>query len=274
MKDGRKLVAIGGIGLGAEEVGPLIRRIELLCEKTGFPKKEPFKWSPDRNRHWMHENLKDEARTTFYRELMELVVEADGTALVMMEDDQSKPILRGLSHEESVVQMFLERVSGLCRSEGSQAYVIADRSKSKAEDDEKFLAACLEAIESKDSYVLPEKIAHPVVSAPFRLSRMLQVADVITSCTAALVGGSNFAAEIFPFIRPMFARNQHGMIGGTGIKIHPGYRYVNLYHWLFEDSHYYRLGSGQPLPMSERPYDTGADSYSIKLTLNGEELYV
>jgi hypothetical protein len=51
----------------------------------------------------------------------------------------------------------------------------------------------------------------------------------------------------------MFPRD-FGRIGGLGLKIHPDFRYANLYHWLLGDSHFVRYQSGYPLPFKSRPY--------------------
>ncbi len=45
-----------------------------------------------------------------------------------------------------------------------------------------------------------------------------------------------------------------GLPPGEEFKLHPDYRYVNLYHWLLGDSHYLRNMGGWPLPFQTRPY--------------------
>lgn len=274
MKDGRKLIAMGGVGVGAEEVGPLTREIDALCKSAGFPKRAAFKWSPQRDARsrWMHESLRDGDRTKFYEDLFKLMVKAEASVLVMIEDEKSKPIRPGLTHQQSVVRMLLERISLESASEDSEAFVIADRSKSKATEEEAFLADCLDAIESDDFFVKYERIAHPVVSAPFAISRLLQVADVVTSCVNAYVSGGGYAAQIFPLIKPML-RTSDGVIGGVGVKIHADFRYRNLYHHLLGDSHYTEKGTKTTLPDIAFPYWQDGDSYSLKLKMpDGETI--
>jgi hypothetical protein len=55
-------------------------------------------------------------------------------------------------------------------------------------------------------------------------------------------------------------RSAGGRIGGTGLKIHPDRRYVNLYHWLLGDTTFVKGGSSSPLPLSDHPYATSPDT--------------
>jgi hypothetical protein len=87
-----------------------------------------------------------------------------------------------------------------------------------------------------------------------KLLRLVQLADLITSCTTALVVGENrFAPITFQYIRPLL-RSEGGRIGGVGLKIHPAHRCPNLYHWLVGDRDYMhdssrvRIEGGNLLP--------------------------
>jgi hypothetical protein len=69
-----------------------------------------------------------------------------------------------------------------------------------------------------------------------RHSRLMQLADLITSCTLSYVGGqvehhtTLFKEKVAPQLRSM-----GGRIWGYGLKIQPDFRYGNLYHWLLGD---------------------------------------
>jgi hypothetical protein len=78
--------------------------------------------------------------------------------------------------------------------------------------------------------------------------------------TALVPGESQFAPAVFAQVRPIL-RSELGRIGGAGVKIHPDFRYVNLYHWLFGDEHFVRFNVGTPLPFRNRPYGTSPDVY-------------
>jgi hypothetical protein len=56
----RELIAIGGFSIGAEEVGPLSGSIDTLCDQTGFPANEEFKWSPPPD-SWMAGSVRTRA---------------------------------------------------------------------------------------------------------------------------------------------------------------------------------------------------------------------
>jgi hypothetical protein len=118
---------------------------------------------------------------------------------------------------------------------------------------------CLETLQAGTNYVLPDRIAINVVSTPSKLVRLLQLADVVTSCTTAMVSGeNNFAPLIFPEVRKLMVSSL-GRVGGYGLKIHPDVRYRNLYHWLVGDTHFVRgwMGGPMPMPLSSYPYSKG-----------------
>jgi hypothetical protein len=49
-------------------------------------------------------------------------------------------------------------------------------------------------------------------------------------------------------------RTELGRCGGVGMKIHPDFRYANLYHWLLGDEFFARYMSAVPLPLMGRKY--------------------
>ena len=119
---------------------------------------------------------------------------------------------------------------------------------------EKDLTNCLETIEAGTTYIKPDCIALNVLSANSKYIRLLQAADLVTSCTLALVSGENtFSPKVFEKIKPLFD-SEKDRIGGVGLKIHPDFKYANLYHWLVGDTHFVRSNAGIPLPLSGRPY--------------------
>jgi hypothetical protein len=53
-------------------------------------------------------------------------------------------------------------------------------------------------------------------------------------------------------------RSPLGHIGGRGVKIHPGYNCMNLYHWVLNDAD----NNGTLLPLLDRAYsENGQDFY-------------
>ena len=93
-----------------------------------------------------------------------------------------------------------------------------------------------------------------VVSSPSKFIRLLQIADVVVGCTLAIVAGEKrYAPLTFKEIKPMLDKGLGG-IGGTGLKIHPDFKYVNLYHWIAGDATYVKNMRGWNLPKDGHPY--------------------
>jgi hypothetical protein len=95
-----------------------------------------------------------------------------------------------------------------------------------------------------------------MVTEDSRRSRLLQLADVVTGCTTALVCGEEaWAPALFSSIKPLLDGSETRK-GGVGLKIHPDLLYANLYHWLLGDTHLWKGSTGFGLPRSGLPYGT------------------
>jgi hypothetical protein len=209
----------------------------------------------------MRKKLVGPHRRGFFLDVIAALAQAHVQVVVVVEDTVSGPANRGLSHEEDIVVLFLERVATRLRERHSRGLIIADRPGGDRADEDRFLSAYLELLASGTEFVQPREIIVSVAFTPSKLSRLLQAADLVTGCTLSLISGEMaFAPEIFVAINPLVARSLD-RCGGIGIKIHPDFRYVNLYRWLFGDSHHIRQGSGLPLPHLSRPYSTGPDAF-------------
>ncbi len=69
-------------------------------------------------------------------------------------------------------------------------------------------------------YVQFDRIAINLLCTQSRFNRLLQCADVVTSCVTAYVAGENvWSPRIFSAIKPLLHSNG-GRIGGCGIKFH------------------------------------------------------
>jgi hypothetical protein len=132
--------------------------------------------------------------------------------------------------------------------------VIADRPSGSRVNETRFLKGCLETLQSGTDYVKPQRIALNVPSTSSDMVRLLQVADVITSCTVARIAGENrFSPSIFSVVKKML-RCANGRIGGVGVKIHPDLKYLNLYHWVLDDTMFLKDGCSEPLPNQHHLY--------------------
>jgi hypothetical protein len=256
----RPLIALGGLLVGEENVQSLNEAIEACCEQAGFPNGSEFKWSPGREL-WMWKSLVGPKRRRFFLDVVDALAQAHAQVVVVVEDTVSRPANTGLSHEEDLVVLFLERVASRLRDRHSRGLIIADRPGGDRAAEDRFLNAYLELVARGTEFVQPREIIISVAFTASKLSRLLQAADLVTGCTLSLISGEQvFAPEIFAAIHPLVPR-AWDRCGGIGIKIHPDLRYVNLYHWLYGDSHHIRQGSGLPLPLRSYGYFTGADVF-------------
>lgn len=202
----------------------------------------------------MYRNLKFDARESFFVAALKLAITADVTAIVCVDDaSRATATVRAESHEEDVITLLLERADLLLASQSAQAIVVVDRPSGNRAAEVKYLAKRLETINAGTEYVSLQHFSL-VLATQSRLVRLLQLTDLIVSCTLQYVAGEAvYSPPIFEHIKPLL-RSDYGRIGGAGLKIHPDFTYANLYHWLCGDTHFVRYQSGIPLPFPGRPY--------------------
>ncbi len=247
------LVAIGGLNVAVEEVRDIGQELDQICANAGFPPNQEFKWSPGREL-WMWDNLASGKRQNFFIGVLRVLKEKEVVAFVVIADTTCGSATGARSPEVDVTTMFLERVEQQCERNRSEGFVVVDRPSGDRRDEDAFLLDCLETLQSGTKFVKPTRIIHNVVSTPSKLSRLLQAADLVTGCTLAAVSGeTEHAPVVFNEIRPMLDQNM-GRTGGYGLKFHPDFKYANLYHWLADDTHFWKSGSGHPMPLPGYPY--------------------
>jgi len=248
------IIALGGIRVRADYVSSLESSLQAICDNTGFPQGEEFKWSPGREL-WMRDYLVEESRSHFFIKILEELDDYDVVATVVLEDANcNKAEPRCSSSQEDVTLLFLERVQRQLQRAEVEGIIIADRPSGGRSDEDNYLFYTLESIQQGTSYVGMDNIMINVVSTPSKYIRLLQAADLVTSCITNFVcGESNYSPPVFKFILPLLDK-QSERIGGFGLKIHPDYKYMNLYYWLLNDD-YCRKGYVQKhLPNDEFPY--------------------
>jgi hypothetical protein len=254
------LTAIGGVHVPGPAVAGLERRIDEICRSAGFPDGQEFKWSPAQDL-WMRRHLPEAPRQSFFRSVLEACAKFGARAIVVVEDTTCRTATDATSPLLDLTRMFIERVDGQLKRSHRHGVIIADRPSGGPSQDTKFLASCLETLQQGTAYVKPECVAINVLSTPSHLVRLLQVADLVTSCTTAHVAGRyRYARPLFvDWVHPLLHRGHGGRVGGYGLKLHPGYRYLNLYHWLLGDRQFGRNGAYVTLPDPERWYPSSAD---------------
>ena len=248
------LVAIGGVMVSHTDLASLQDEIDHLCRDAGFPAGEPFKWSPGPDL-WMRDNLIGAARADFYEQVLTAARDRNVEALVVIEETNHAPATGAATPELDVTTMFLERADTEFGQASTKGVVVVDRPGGDRKDEEKFLAECADTLQAGTDYSRTEHTLF-VVSAPSKLLRLLQLADVVTSCTTAHIGGeTTWAPSTFHHIEPLLCRSWMGSVGGAGVKLHPDFRLANLYHWLLGDQHF----RGVTLPLTTRKYATSPD---------------
>jgi hypothetical protein len=241
------LVAVGGLHVPGDKVRQLELELDALCGQFGFPPGAEFKWSPDK-KMWEHANLQLERREAFHLQALSRAEQAGAKAIVVMEDTKkNRAINDAASPEEDVTRMFLERAQRSL-APGQYAIAVFDRPGGDRKAETSFLAATLSTLREGTTYSTLDRLAL-AVSTDSRLSRLVQLADVVTGCTTSYVAGEDthspkiFKEGVFPLLR-----EDYGCKGGRGVKIHPDQRYGNLYHWLLGDGLFVRHQGGLELP--------------------------
>lgn len=255
-RDGmRPLVAAGCVVVNIDAVQPLISALDNLCRDRGFPPGDEFKWSPNRGA-WMYASLRGSDRTNFFRDVLAAGVEHEVTGIVCVSETATLPATNDAeSAFQDAVTLLLERVNKYAQEMRSNAIVVADRPGGGSRQAAAFIEACGSVLRGGTNYSEFDHIPMNVVTTDSQYNRLVQLADVVTSCTTAFVGGEpDYSAAVFEFIKPMLRHNM-GRIGGRGLKLHPDFRLMNLYHWLVGDTH---TGEGLPLPMADRLYAESA----------------
>lgn len=146
--------------------------------------------------------------------------------------------------------IFLERAQASLGRD-RHALVVFDRPGGGPQAEFHFLSKTINRIRAGTAYTKLDKLAL-ALAADSKLSRLLQLADVVTSCSRAFVSGeTTWSPQIFnEGILPIL-REDYGCKGGRGLKIQPDLRYGNLYHWLLGDTYFVRYQQGFPLPSTE-----------------------
>jgi hypothetical protein len=252
------IVAIGGIHVPSEVARELEKQLNSLCSHAGFPDGEEFKWSPGRDL-WMARHLVDADRQDFFRSVLDLLNERGVKVIVVAEDiSRSAATPDAPSRLIDVSRLLIERIDNQLRRAGKDIVIIVDSPPGDRAAEKAFLANCYDTLQHGTSFVKPQRIALNVLSTSSKLVRLVQAADLVTSCTVAVVSGEDrFAPPVFERVKPLLYEDG-GRIGGVGLKLHPDLVFVNLYHWLVGDEYYRRGNTGWGLPRAQNPYAKSA----------------
>jgi hypothetical protein len=252
------IVAFGGIRVAGDHLAALNRSLDSVCrEKYGFPRGEEFKWSPSRS-SWMAQHVKGRQAGELYADVVAQLALHDVVVTVMTSEERGQKESREEQARRRTVMYYLERVEQQCVRRNTQAFVVVDQPGGGTQQRSAFLARSADIVESGTFWVQFGHMAHSLLAADSRSSRLLQAADLVTSVVASVVGGrTKYAQPIFDRLLPLLDRNGDEQIHGYGLKIDPDQEYCNLYHWLLGVDILWRGNSGTRLPHPRLPYATG-----------------
>jgi hypothetical protein len=252
------LVSVGGVLLDESAIHPLANALDGIATKFGLPRGEELKWSPNRG-SWIRENL-HERRTDCYREVLEVAAAHRAKAIVICNDTSRTQDDPDQAFERCLDYLF-ERLSMNLEDRGAYALVVADRPGGGKRQEDGFLEYFLKRVQEGTEYVLPNRILLNVLTTPSEMVRHLQLADIVTGITTAMVAGlDTYAGPLFPNVKRLFITNRPGGVAGTGLKIVPdsprANSLVNLYHWVLQERLLHKGGGARayPLPAAGLPF--------------------
>lgn len=254
-----RVISFGGVLVEAEKLASLERSLGAVTSAFGFPDGEEFKWSPHR-KTWMHENLIGDSRDAFIVHILGVAKE-HGCIVIVAAIDVGRTRKQGDDAFQFALDMVFERLTVCLAKAESTGLIVADRPGGGHKEDNAFLHSFLERVQSGTDYVPPDRIALNILTTPSHLVRSLQLADVVTGITTAMVcGQERYAGAHFQAVKEMMLKNVLGYVGGTGLKLFPN-ELINLYHWVLGESAFTKAASGlgYRLPnQSHAYYENGA----------------
>lgn len=256
VRDGMgKIISFGGVFVSSEALMSLEQQITDICQKKyAIPVNEEIKWSP-KKKSWIYENLHGESRTECYREILQAALD-HGVKVIVICWDEGRTTLKGERAFNKCLDFAFERISVHLEKNDTIGLMIADRPGGSHKQDEAFLSDFLERVNNGTVHVGPDRIALNILTTSSHLVKHLQLADLVTSITAAMVAGQDkYAGELFPLVKEMFISNHFGYIGGSGLKLFPDELW-NLYYWVLGEDAYVKvsMSGGIGLPRQGLPY--------------------
>ena len=248
------IFTLGGVLVPHEVESDLDSQLNDLCCNFGFPEHEEFKWSPGR-KHWMRDHLLGSDRDAFLRRVL-LLATMHGVKAIVVAEDCTGNYLRAncqSSPQDDAADLLLERADLYSRQNNRSCKVIIDNPSGNGKDARQLTKRIKSLLIDGTKVLKFKKISDDVTTKDSKKSRLLQLADIVTSCSCACISGeTRYSPQLFKFINPMFIRHPiHDQIGGVGFKIHPS-KFTNLYHWLCGDTFHVSGGVQIPLPVPNR----------------------
>ncbi len=231
-----KVVSFGGILINEDSIKPLEEAVDSIAEIFHIPPGTELKWSPGKE-NWIYSNLTGKNREDCYRQILRTAGDF-GARVLVTSWATGLSTLQGNDAFKRCLTYVFERLTILLSKEGKNGIIVGDRPGGGRSEEDQLLALFLSQVQLGTEFVLPERVLMNILTAPSHMIRHLQIADLVTGITTAMVGGGyDYAPPVFDEIRPLFVKSSYSLIGGTGLKIAPD-RLENLYHWILKEEKY------------------------------------
>jgi len=245
----RTTTAVPRVGLGPLQAygavivpeGSLVHyaeRLAALRTRLGLPPRTEFKWNPSDGP--LHKNWRAlrEVRSQMLQDAQDLGI----SAVVVCATERMPASWDKEKIQLEMLRYLYERISMVLDNAGHSGILIADQPPGDRTDEKRWLGQALALTENGTQYIAPDpnRIVLPVLTARSDHIDLLQLADLITAATTALVAGSEHAAPYRDLIKDLLAKNWLDGMGGTGIKLVPDADYNphnlrNLFYWVFDE---------------------------------------
>jgi hypothetical protein len=249
------ILSIGGVFIDEYALRPLAGEIDAIALASGIPEGTEIKWSPHKS-SWIYQNLHGENRTNCYGRILETAAQFGARAIVVCWD-LGRTAKQGEEAFSECLTYLFERITYDLRNGDRQAIIVADRPGGGRDQEETFLADFFEKVQKGTTYAVPDRVLLNVLTTPSHLVRHLQIADLVTGITTAMVCGNYaYARPLFDRVRPMLVRNTSGYVIGSGIKLWPN-ELANVYYWITGETVIMRGGGAQgfKIPTPHHPYE-------------------
>ncbi len=252
----KSVIGFGGVLIEEQALRPLAAAIDQIAKAFEIPDGDELKWSPKKGT-WVYENLHGSVREQCYKQILTAGVEHGVKAIVICWNTGHG--LKGPADAfNTCVGYLFERLSVNLEQRNTAAIVVADRPGGGKDQEEEFLSNFVERVQNGTDYVVPDRVLLNVLTTPSHLVRHLQLADLVTGITTAMVSAmDDYAGPLFPLVQKMFITNNMGGVAGTGLKVAPN-GLENLYHWVLNENLFHKGGGAisYRLPSSNLPFAT------------------
>ncbi|CAM5640686.1 hypothetical protein STAFG_0362 [Streptomyces afghaniensis 772] len=183
-----------------------------------MPGGEEFKWKPSKG-SWL-DNAGGEVVKGARRRMLEIAGQCGVRTAVVIWDrgcaDWDKEYAAN-----AILGYLYERIERELQTTNERGVVIADEPGGGRKDQTKWLTEALDLTTVGTTYVKPDRVVMPIVTAPSDHVPHLQLADLVTAATTAAVAGLRNGLELIELLKPLARRNACGRIGGSGLALVP-----------------------------------------------------